>query len=213
MEVYTSEDPVHWPIPSSLLCFGNSNSRELGVAQDLLCVPTLRQTPLVYTGWSFPQTAQEKKVQNVQREAYIPSKALPLQRNLVPREEFRSPRSLGPLLHPCPQSHGLCLLLSILSNLRSPHVSNYPAMRTLRWNQGSPTSLLAKYRHIQPGQYLANKRLAWCLQLDPCFLRILPGLPGDMADKMGNPSKGRVPYSSSCKTLCSVKGSYSWENG
>lgn len=77
MEVYTSEDPVHWPIPSSLLCFGNSNLRELGVAQELLRVPTLRQTPLVYMGRSFPQTAQEK-VQNVQREAYIPSKALPL---------------------------------------------------------------------------------------------------------------------------------------
>lgn len=144
----------------------------------------------------------------LQREAYILSKALPLRRNLVPRRELRSPRSLGPLLHPCPQSQGLCLRLSILPNLRSPRV-----MRTLRWDQGSPTSLLAKDRHIQPGQYLADKRLAWCLQLDPGFLRILPGLPGDMADKMGNPSKGRVPHSSSCKTSCSVKGSYSWENG
>lgn len=156
----------------------------------LKSVPTLRQASLIYVGWSFPQAAQEK-VQKMQREAYIPSKTLPWRRNLVPRKEFRSPRSLGPLLHLCPQSQGLCLLLSILSKPRSPHVSNYPAMRTLMWDQGSPTSLLAKDRHIQPGQYLANKRLAWCLQLDPCFLRILPGLPGDMADKNGKPFQGK----------------------
>lgn len=78
---------------------------------------------------------------------------------------------------------------------------------------GFSMSLLAKDRHFQPGQYLANNRLAWCLQLDPCFLRILPGLPGDMADRMGNPSKGRLPHSSSCKILCSAKGPYCWENG
>lgn len=78
------------------LCFAlETATRELSVAQELLQVPTLRQTSLIYMGWSFPQAAQEK-VQNVQREAYIPSKVLPLRRNLVPRKEFRSPRSLGP---------------------------------------------------------------------------------------------------------------------
>lgn len=64
-------------------------------------------------------------------------------------------------------------------------------------------SLFAKDRHIQPGQCLANKRLACWLQPDPRFLRILPGLPGDMAGRMGNPSKGRVPHSSSFKFMLS----------
>ena len=53
-------------------------------------------------------------------------------------------------------------------------------------------SLSAKDGHIQPGQCLANKRLACWLQLDPCFLRILPGLPGDMAGRAGSPSSARA---------------------
>lgn len=55
------------------------------------------------------------------------------------------------------------------------------------------------------GQCLAKGRLAQCLGPGaPHFLRILPGFPGDLTDRMGNASKEWVPHGTSSRILCSA---------
>lgn len=146
MEVYTSKDPGHWLIPLSM----EKNKLERSTLEEgescYVYLPLI-WAPLLYMWWGFPQAAQEK-VQTVGREACITSRMLLLWRDLV-----RSTRSLGSLLHACPQSHG-CVWFS----LSFPSTEPKQVELTSGWDQGSPMSLSAKDGHIQPGQRLANER-------------------------------------------------------